>query len=124
MVVGGCLVVDGPLCGTAVAANTHLGLGKSKVAEHLIEAVGVGHRLQVCHNCGIYKGGFHTGSLYCITGIGLKAKANDDLLEKVGSVFNATEGPWILCMVGNRTPAELVSTGWFTLVTGVVHAPS
>ena len=70
MPVGGCLALDGLSCGTAVAAKSHLGLGESKVIGALIDAAGIGHRLQVKHSGGIFRGGFHLGSMYCSTGVG------------------------------------------------------
>ena len=44
--------------------------------------------------------------------------------KKRGGILNAIGGPWVLCMDGNGTPADLVSTGWLTLVNGVAHAPT
>lgn len=74
LAVGGCLALDGLSCGTVVAAKSHLGMGESTTVGALIGTAGIGHRLQVKHSGGIFKGGFHLGSMYCITGIGLKSK--------------------------------------------------
>ena len=42
------------------------------------------------------KGGFHLGSLYLISRIGVMAKENQGILDAVAARLSLLEGPWIL----------------------------
>ena len=68
-------------------------------------------------------GGFHLGSLYCYSGIGIRAPMNLRLLEEVAATLRGITGPWVIGCDANCTPQALLDTGWLDLVGGVVHAP-
>ena len=69
------------------------------------------------------KGGFHLGSLYCHSGIGITAAPNLKLLGEVAATLRGIDGPWILGCDANCTPKALADTGWVELVGGAIHAP-
>lgn len=81
MSVGGCLVQGGMSCCTVVAAKSHLGLGTAKAATKQVDEVGTGHRLHIRHRGAVFRGGYHLGSLCCITVIGLNTRDSVDLLK-------------------------------------------
>ena len=72
----------------------------------------------------VLPGGVHCGPLYCISGIGLAAQANVDLLEATSKRLALLRGPWVGGGDFNGTAEELRKTGWLEVVKGTIIQPS
>ena len=70
----------------------------------------------------VCRGGLHLVSVYLWTAEGLSQR-NLDLLQCLAGVLAGLRGPWIVAGDFNVTPDVLQSSGWPSLVCGVVHAP-
>ena len=57
------------------------------------------------------------------SGIGVKAKANLDLLQLIAGVLLASNGRWVIGGDFNCTPDELEKSGWLRMINGVVVSP-
>ena len=62
--------------------------------------------------------------MYLISRIGVKATANQNILEAVSARLALLMGPWVLGVDANCTPQELIDTGWLAVVKGKVVYPS
>ncbi len=69
------------------------------------------------------KGGYHLGSLYLISRIGVMAEANQNILDEAAARISLIKGPWAIGGDFNCTPAELVKSGWLKMVGGVIFRP-
>ena len=85
--------------GTAIAARSFIGLSASEAVTttQLLHPVG---RFTMKRAAAMGKGGCHLGSIYCVSQIGIAAKANLDLLESVAFTLSRLVGPWILGVIG------------------------
>ena len=62
------------------------------------------------------RGGLNLGSCYLISGLGITAAKNLDLLHCLAGMLERVSGPWIIGGDFNCTPEELTATGWLKVV--------
>ena len=65
----------------------------------------------------VVRGGFHLGSVYLVSSIGVKAKRNMDLLESIATTLKTLAGRWILggglqLHTGATCSDWVVANGW------------
>ena len=80
-----------------------------------MEVEGLKHRFGRFRGAKV-KGWFHAGSLYLVSGVGVKHKRNMDILDAVASTLKSLAGRWIIGGGFNWTPAQLTETGWLRVV--------
>ena len=109
----------GPSAGTAVGVRQHIGLGLPSFGH----AFNGSPRFQLRKMGAICKGGLHIGSAYLQDVVGPTDPANLAILDEIAGCLNVLRGPWVIGGDFNMSPEELASTGFLTLVGGVIHAP-
>ena len=62
------------------------------------------HRCRLAFVNAVTRGGFHLGSVYLVSSIGVKAKKNLDLLDSIAATLKALAGRWIIGGDFNCTP--------------------
>ena len=111
----------GPSAGTAIACRRHIGMRDDvTAAKDWTELEG---RFQVKKIGAICKGGLFGATCYMYSKIGIRAKANLDLLHAMAAVLRQCGALWVLSGDFNTTPQELRATGWLELVEGVICEP-
>ena len=111
-------VLDGVSAGTMIACRFHLGMTK-------VDSVPIdprfADRITVSHVRAVCRGGIFLLSAYFKDSEGLSV-FNLDLLQELPRIIRALHGPWMLAADFNMTPALLLSSGWLSLVQGVIAA--
>ena len=64
------------------------------------------------------KGGFHLGSLYLVSTIGVKHKRNMDIFDGMAITLKSLADRWIMGGDFNCTPEQFESIGWVRMVGG------
>ena len=110
--IGPCAITEahGRACGVAVACKAHIGLGSRNAVDTVPDSKQLSNRLQLRHVGAAFRGGFHLGSMYCHSGIGIRAPANLRLLEEVAANLKGIAGPCIIGCDANCTPQALLDT--------------
>ena len=112
----------GKSAGVAVGAKARSGMSESMLLTPPDD--GCAHRFATKLVGVVLPDGVHCGSLYCISGIGLAAQANVDLLEAASKRLALRKGPWVVGGDFNGTAEELRKTGWLDVVKGTITQPS
>ena len=84
---------------------------RDAIAQEALPA-GLHGRLQIKWTGAVCPGGFCLGSPYLVSGIGVKAKRNEEFLHMIAAVLSTLNGKWILAGDFNCTPEQLADTGW------------
>ena len=105
--------------GVAVAARSHFGLGKSRLApaEDLDAA-----RFKSAWFPSLVRGGVHLISLYLVSGESITSARNRKLLEAVAQLIDNLDGPFILAGDLQNDPDRLAESGWPEKVGGKIRA--
>ena len=98
----------------AVGAKAHIGMQESILQSLPRDAATT--RLDFKWMGAAVKGGFHLGSMYLVSRIGVEAKENKDILDAAAARLKLLVGPWAIGCDGNCTPEQLAKTGWLKLV--------
>ena len=115
-----CTELDGRSAGVMVAVRKHIGMRLS-ISEGTAPA-DLKHRCTFGFVSAIIRGGFHLGSIYLVSSIGVKAKRNMNILDAVATTLKTLSGRWIIGGDFNCTPEQLEATGWLRMVGGVIVA--
>jgi endonuclease/exonuclease/phosphatase family metal-dependent hydrolase len=114
--------LEGKSAGVAVAVRKHIGMSRSMPIETVPMAFR--SRCRLAFVIAVTRGGFHLGSIYLVSSVGVKAKKNLDILDAVAATLKALAGRWVLGGDFNCTPEQLTATGWLKVVGGVIVAPT
>ena len=80
--------------GAAVSSRKHIGLAELLPDDAMPN--GLKDRFAMRWAEAVAKGGVHITSVYLHSGIGVKAKANLDLLQLIAGVLSTSNGRWII----------------------------
>ena len=105
----------------AVGAKAHIGMKESILQSLPRDAATT--RLDFKWMGAAVKGGFHLGSMYLVSRIGVEAKENKDILDAAAARVKLLVGPWAIGCDGNCTPEQLAKTGWLKLVGATIFRP-
>jgi hypothetical protein len=111
----------GRSAGVAIGAKAHIGM-RNSLAQDLPEDASK-TRLDLKWMGAAVKGGFHLGSMYLISKIGVQAEENESILDAAVARLGLLNGPWILGCDGNCTPEQLAETGWLKKVGATIFQP-
>ena len=84
----------GKSAGVAVGVRAHIGMSNSLRYDPPVDCST--ERLTLKWIGAGLTGGFHTGSLYLISRIGVKAQANQDILNAAAARLALLQGPWAI----------------------------
>ena len=110
----------GNSAGVAAGCRSHIGM---REAHPVFGVAELEQRLMIKKADCAARGGLNLGSCYLISGIGISAPQNLDLLHCLAGMLKRISGPWIIGGDWNCTPEELTATGWLKLVGGKIHRP-
>ena len=111
----------GKSAGVAVGVRAHIGMTSSLRYTPPVDCST--ERLTIKKIGACITGGFHAGSLYLISRIGVKAKADQDILEAASARLALLMGPWVLGGDSSCTPQEFIDAGWLAVVKGKIVYP-
>ena len=112
--------LGGNSAGVAVGCRNHIGMREAHPDFGVPE---LEQRLTIKKVDCAARGGLNLGSCYLVSGIGISAPQNLDLLHCLVGMLKRISGPWIIGGDFNGTPEELVANGWLKLVGGKIHRP-